>query len=669
MEIDAATGRLIKILGQMGQASQDALRAGVDGHEPETRLAVDRLRLLKAKLGAIDQAARKVLDHLPEIQQRPLRESFGHIQAAEGFVRTWSKRYQNIGNFEELSKSAEGRHAILDYTLPLEWHFEGDVFILFNETDLLFVWELLERGQKRILFLGKEKLPEGLVGKIQIANSATDLRSYFMKLGSPLPVRLSFIAPQEATDRETLWHDVKHAFTLARSNFHTSKVLGSAWMTQGLQNLDAIAKSANLAALRPSLKGLPIVIISPGPSLDKNIHLLKVLKGRAILMAAAQCARALQNAGVVPDFLVVADPGNLVYFLDGVDTSQIEALIVGVSSHPDFYKTKFKHIVTFNANATVDAWISNIFGDTNTISTAGSVSIDCFFFAKYFECSHIIMVGLDLALSEGKTYSAGSANSESIANIDATTNTLTFTNVPEAMERIFLAKGASSEDTVETVLTLPGYYGGTVKTRPNYHLFHGEFVVIAKNEATLDNPRPIVNCTEGGAYIEGFEHIALQDAIEKYIPASKQDLSTKIDDACNSINYKHRLAQCTEAKNGIKANIEEIISLISECRHFTAKAKLTPKQVTQLTKVEKKLIQSLSKTPFISLPNVEQVKKSIEMSTDASTIAENNKVAEYIYDTIEMTCDEVLNVIRHSSINHEVELIMHERAQPEVMGR
>ena len=49
MEIDAATGRLIKILGQMGQSSQDALRAGIAGDEPGTRKAVDRQRLFKAK--------------------------------------------------------------------------------------------------------------------------------------------------------------------------------------------------------------------------------------------------------------------------------------------------------------------------------------------------------------------------------------------------------------------------------------------------------------------------------------------------------------------------------------------------------------------------------------------------------------------------------------------
>lgn len=646
MDVDAATGRLVKILGQMGQYSQDALRTGMAGEESGTRTAVDRLRHLQAKLGTVDQAARKAVDTLPEKQQQTLQEALSHIRAAEQFVRTWSQRYQGIASVEDLSKSSEGRHGVLDYTLPHDWNFEGDVFILFDDSDLSFASELRERGQKRILFVGAEKPVSDVLLAVHHATSAADLRGYFMQLATPVPMRLSFIAPRQAQDREVLWKDIKHAFTLAQSNLHTHKTLGSAWMTQGLRNLDAIARSANLATLKPSLSGLPIVIISPGPSLDKNIHLLKALKGRAILMAAAQCARALQAAEVVPDFLVVADPGNLVYFLDGVDTGAIDALIIGVSSHPDFYKKQFKNIVTFNANAGVDTWISNIFGDTSAISSAGSVSIDCLFFAKYFQCSHILMVGLDLALSEGKAYSSQSANSESTVNIDTATNTLSFSNVPETMERIFLAQGASSEDTVEAVLTLPGYFGGTVQTRPNYHLFHGEFVVIAKNEAGLGNPTPLVNCTEGGAYIEGFEHIRLEEAINKYIPRRAQDLSKKIGDACNSINYEQRQLQCLEAKDQMRNNIEEIIIIISECRNFTSKTKLTPKQISKLSKVEKKLIQLVSKTPFISLPNVEQVKRTIEMSVDTSTIAEANKVAEYIYDTIEFTGREALNILR-----------------------
>ena len=190
MEIDAATGRLIKILGQMGQSSQDALRAGIAGDEPGTRQAVDRLRLFKAKLGTVDQAARELVDRLPVNQQRPLREALSHIQAAEEFVRTWSKRYQGIGTLEELSSTSDGRHAILDYTLPLDWNFEGDIFIVFDESELLFATELLERGQKRILFVGTEKPMADKFLEVEHANNALELRTYFMKLTNPVPVRL-----------------------------------------------------------------------------------------------------------------------------------------------------------------------------------------------------------------------------------------------------------------------------------------------------------------------------------------------------------------------------------------------------------------------------------------------------------------------------------------------
>lgn len=630
----------------MGQASQDALRSGMAGDEPGTRTAVDRLRLFKAKLGTVDQAARAVVDTLPENQQQPIQEALSHIRAAEQFVRTWSQRYLGMVSVEDLSKSCEGRHAILDYTLPLDWYFEGDVFLVFDESELLFAEELLERGQKRILFVGAEKPASNTPLVVEYANSAVDLRSYFMKLTNPVPLRLSFIAPREPRDREVIWNDIKHAFTLAHSNFHTHTALGGAWMTQGLQNLDTIAKSANLAALKPHLKGLPVVIISPGPSLDKNIHLLKDLKGRAILMAAAQCARALQAAGVVPDFIVIADPGNLAYFLDDVDTSQIEGLIAGVSCHPDFFKKPFRNNIAFNANSALDAWLSDIFGDTLPISAAGSVSIDCFFIAKYWECSHIIMVGLDLALSQGRAYSTLSANGEASISIDEVTKTLKFSNLSENMQEIFTAQGKTRNDNTETLMTLPGYFGDTVFTRPNYHLFHSEFLILAKNEEMLANPTPLINCTEGGAYIEGFHHLTLKDAIEKFIPTSTADFATKIGIACKNINYRDRIGKCEAAKRKIDKEIKEILYLVGKCKKLNDKEKKTTSKINQISKLEKKLIQAVRKTPYISLPNAEKTRKTLEMTSDATTIEETNKVAMYIYETIEQTCRTLQNILQ-----------------------
>ena len=465
MKVDAATTQLIKVLAQMAQQSRAALIAGTKSDEISTRHAVDALRTLRSKLGAIDQGVHSNLERLPQHHLNEISEHLSQINSANFFIQSWCKRYQEIAKVEDLTRTVQGRHAILDYTLPLDWNFAGDVFILFDKEELAFVPKLNQRGQKRIVMVGPqlEIDPQVHVNVIR-ASDTLALREYFTRLDYPHPVRLAFLNPQSQDLESQTWKDVLHAFTFAATNRHTIKALGMLWMTQGLANLKSVALSANMASLKSHLKGFPVVIISPGPSLDKNIHLLKALKGRAILMAAAQCAGALEAAGVVPDFIVVADPGNLVYMLDGVDVSKIDGLIVGVASHPGFYELAFENIITFNANGPVDSWISDIYGDNVPISSAASVTIDCCMLAKYLECSSIIMVGLDLAIAGGKVYSKHSANSECNVICDEVSKTLTFGNVPKQMENVFLGTGRSSKDVVETLLTLPGYYGGTVQT-------------------------------------------------------------------------------------------------------------------------------------------------------------------------------------------------------------
>ena len=639
MRIDAAVARLLKLLAQMAQQSQAALAAGSQGHEINTRHAVDALRLLNAKRGIVDQEVRLRIDRLPLQQKDQIKQHLSQIQSAKIFVHSWSQRYHGIAQVEELSLSAEGRDAILDYTLPLDWHFQGDVFVLFGKRELAFVPQLNERSQRRILLVGdRDHIDPQLHKNVSSAPDASALREYFMALDAPIPLRLAFLDPQSPEHASQTWKDIKHAFQLSVINHNTSKVLGNSWMTQGLANLQSVALSTSLAALKAQLRGCQtVILISPGPSLDKNIHLLKALKGKAILMAAAQCARALQVAGVVPDFMVVADPGDLAYFLDGVDTSKIDTLIVGVSCHPDFYKLQFKNIVTFNANGPNDSWISDIFGDTLPIPTGGSVTIDCFFLAKYLEFKQVITVGLDLSLTAGKAYSKQSANSECDVIVDEITNTLVFVNVPEKMERIFLANGSSSKDAVEPLRLLPGYYGGMVQTRPNYHSFHGEFVALAGHEATQEHPMTLINCTEGGAFIEGFLHMPLQTALVEYCSENVVDISEKTDAAARSMDRKLRAAQYSKAKAFFLSSIDNSLMHAAICKGLVIKPKLKQKQLDKLNKTEKKLIQSVRATPFISLPNVKQMDKLMEIFGESSTVTEINKVAEMIYDTIEIT--------------------------------
>lgn len=649
MNLDASATRLVKLLALQAQASAQALGSAVAGDEPATRRAVDSLRVLRAKLQSLPDHARAQLNELPPQAQADIQSNLEQIQRANNFVPAWCQRYIGVASYEQLRASQAGIDAYIDQTLPLAWDFDKDIVVLVTQDEMAFAPALVARGQKRILLAAQGALDsECAAAGVVLTDSKEKLRHYFQEIVAPYPVRIAGIKQAEAPAEIEIWAEVKHLFTLFLTNQKTSRAFGNIWLTQGIQNLPAIADSAHLTALGTALQGLPFVIIAPGPSLDKNIGLLKQLKGRAVLMAAAQCARALSKAGITPDFLVVIDPGDLVYFLDGVDTRQIDALMVGVSCNPGFFAKPFKNRIIFNANAHADQWISNLFQETIRLSSAGSVSVASLHIAKYLKCGPIILVGQDLALSEGKQYSSHSANSESTPVFDADGKTITFSNVSADQEKIFQATGTGSQDTIEPVLQLPGYYGGTVSTRRNYHLFHGEFVQIARLENAEPAPRPLLNCTEGGAFIEGFAHISLAEAIEQYIPAAEVGISASIGACCALSDTAARMLTINSKLRTMQRDLEEAIRIAKQCLHIASQSQLSKSSNTSLDRMEKKLVQLMARIPAMALPNQQEIQQALSLSSDATSAKENNGAAKILYQSIVTTGLEILPLLAAS---------------------
>jgi hypothetical protein len=254
------------------------------------------------------------------------------------------------------------------------------------------------------------------------------------------------------------------------------------------------------------------------------------------------------------------------------------------------------------------------------------------------------MVGLDLALSDGNNYSNFSANAASKVLIDSKTKTLSFINVPEEMEEVFLAKGSASEDTIEPALELPGYYGGEVITRPNYYLFHREIIEIARAEQLLEKPTPLINSTESGAYIPGFEHVSLNSTIEKYLGETSFDIASRVAKAYQSLDVSKREEQLENTILKMVRQIRNVLRLVHQCKDLSQPSKLN--QTNKLNKLEKKLIREIREMPYLSLPNGKQTKMAMEMSGDASNINEANGVANYIYQAIEDTSHEILGLLR-----------------------
>ena len=124
------------------------------------------------------------------------------------------------------------------------------------------------------------------------------------------------------------------------------------------------------------------------------------------------------------------------------------------------------------------------------------------------------------------------------------------------------------------------------------------------------------------------------------------DISIKIQSACQVTNYQERLELSRKAKLKMLKDIEKIRRLIKECQGLSRPGKSTIGKMKKLKSTERSLINSIRQTPYISLPNVDIVKKAMEMVGDASNIDETNLVARYIYDSVETTCKEVIDIIK-----------------------
>ena len=137
----------------------------------------------------------------------------------------------------------------------------------------------------------------------------------------------------------------------------------------------------------------------------------------------------------------------------------------------------------------------------------------------------------------------------------------------------------------------------------------------------------------------------LETAIAEYLPKTANNFSEKIGKARQSMNRKTRIDQYTKAKNRFVDSIERTLGLVAACKALAVKSKLDQKHRKKLNKTEKKLIHSVRETPFLSLPNHEQINRVSEMAVNTSTVTEINKVALQLYETVEVIGNQALRIL------------------------
>ncbi len=175
--------------------------------------------------------------------------------------------------------------------------------------------------------------------------------------------------------------------------------------------LDNFAQNSLMAARAPGVvqfaklfSGFPAIIVSAGPSLDKNIHELRGWEEKALILSTDTALKPLLTAGIEPHFILTGDPSHANYLhLKGACTK--EALLVAeATSYPSVFREFEGRTVTcIFENSSLRA-LADLLGNKGTLRAWGSVATMALDFALLLGCNPIIFIGQDLAHTDGRIY-------------------------------------------------------------------------------------------------------------------------------------------------------------------------------------------------------------------------------------------------------------------------
>lgn len=365
---------------------------------------------------------------------------------------------------------------------------------------------------------------------------------------------------------------------------------GYRYATHVIANLPTIATAPSSGRLHGAFAGRPAVLVAAGPSLGKNIEGIRRWKGKAVIVAVSHALGALERAGIVPDLVIALDPGDLLRHFGGPSVAAAEALVVSTSCDPRLFALPARRFVTFSGNFGIDSWAYDGLEEPVRVPCGGSVATSAVSLLRQWGCNPIVLTGQDLSFPDGRYYAPGSLDGDARFEVSADGHT----------GRILTPGGSVPDGAAERQLVrrVPGYHGGEVVTDHGFAMAREWFIATAREHA---GELTMINCTEGGAYLDGMEHVPLEVAAARYLAdACEFSVAEVLDDAARGLDLDARRSLVLARVRTMRASVRACLAHASECRAVANKAKRRPELGAKLNRAESALTSSLAGLEFLS---------------------------------------------------------------------
>ncbi|MBM4363620.1 MAG: DUF115 domain-containing protein, partial [Deltaproteobacteria bacterium] len=349
------------------------------------------------------------------------------------------------------------------------------------------------------------------LGEIPLLTSLQDLTATWVRVGTRHLEGVIVKTPgYEALFPEQLLalpqavHDTFERIGITHNTFH---LRARTWVEDIMANLPELPGRVPFTALAGRFRAVPAFIVGAGPSLDRNVELLGEARRRGLVFAVNSSARALARKGLEPHVLAC---------IESIDSSTLLAELpyidrvvraVTLSAAPGNFRAGAGLLLPIHESLPqLDAPLEALLGSRG-VAVCGSVSTAAFSLALTLGCSPIVFVGQDLAYTSGRTHAGGTWWETSRAKVDEANGKVHF-EWSESLRRI------GHRHVAEPLQEVPAWGGtGTVPSGASFTgirtWLEGASALIA---ATSPGTR-LINATEGGARLGGFEEMRLGDLL------------------------------------------------------------------------------------------------------------------------------------------------------------
>ena len=634
---------LLADLGELGGALARAIEANDILGGVATMF---ELRRVRSALARVEAPVRLEANPAVVAALEDVTQALVNARTAEAMMASW--RARSVPPDATLLRSPIGVAVLADYMLPEVWDTELDAVILVG-LGLEPVAELLrDLGQRRIV-IHEGGAPEGSIATMSHPEIVTAIRTMIPNAPTRFLVKVSLGIDLQEVD--TITELVRAALSDMRIHRNTVQTFSRTWLDQAAANLPFVAKWPSIASLDGKFANRPMIIVSPGPSLAKNIDQLRALDGKAVLACFSHSLKPVVAAGLTPDVVITVDPQDVRYHFAGCDVSKM-TLVNAVTCHPALFELPAARFLTLSANSAIDDWIFEGVGEEARAPGGGSVATSAFSLALRWGCDPIVFVGLDLSFPGGEYYVKTSVDGDVHASTDDDGH-LKVKGWSKGFTRMKAAGGPSAPH--ERSIMLPGWHGGEVPSSFMFSMFHRWFVDMMRL-VNKETGLSVYNCTEGGAFILGMDHRPLTELLATF--DERVPTAELLDEAVASAGFM-RSSQLAAHLRTFRRGLKSIRYHAVRARRL---ARTGGREEMKLQKTERSLMSALQPFPFVSLLAQHEIESAYSIALHSASSDKYLAASANLFDKLIGVLDVLEPLLAGASTNLDAIEREHEAA-------